>query len=49
LGAENVGAGLLINGEGISLGLRFKPNAKNTAMMMNKINGIINLSIMLIF
>jgi hypothetical protein len=30
------------------VGLRFKPNARNTAMMMNKIKGMMYLSIMLV-
>ena len=48
LGAENSGAGLFINGDGISLGLRFKPSARKTAITMNQIKGIINLSIMIV-
>ena len=45
MGAENVGAGLSINGEGISRGLSFKPIARNTARTINKIRGMMNLSI----
>jgi hypothetical protein len=44
LGAENTGAGLLINGDGISRGLSFKPSAKNTASTINKTKGMMNLS-----